>query len=129
MKAAFSFFLLGAAMWAGCGAMPPPEADRVLFVDPDSDFSTDQVRDSDGQILMFDGKEGTLFFEGVITEGWAVREGRFTGNNDFFEIRFGQENGKQAAFFTEQENATVCNVEVPGGSLHITPTDEAVPHN
>lgn len=103
-------------------------ANIVVFSDPDSEFTTSDVRDIDEQIVQFDGVAKTMIWvDGNIEfPGWAV-EGNLLGETQFFQVRFGTKDGEQRAYFTETGTATICNIEVPNGALSITATSTPVP--
>ena len=102
-------------------------ANVVVFEDPDSDFSTADVRDVDGEIVRFDAVNAqmiwvadSLSFNGFDVNGNALGAG-------FFMVRFGTENGERRAYFTETDPPTICNISVPNGTLSITSTQVTVP--
>ena len=45
----------------------------------------------------------------------------------FFQVRFGTKDGERRAYFTEAEATTICDIEIVGGQLMITPTNVNVP--
>lgn len=121
-------FVVGCAAPAGV-MVDPDTSDETLarFADPDSDFVTTDVRDVDGDIVQFDAEAGTLIW---VADGLAFTGYDVDGNllrNGFFQVRFGSENGVQAAYFTETAPATVCDIQVNGGNLSIFATAELVP--
>jgi hypothetical protein len=108
-------------------AVDPGHLDFVVFKDPGSGFETADVRDVDGEIVRFDAGREQLFwvassfaFDGFDIDGTKLSEG-------FFTVRFGSENGVRQAYFTETDPPTICDLEVTGGALEITPTQVAVP--
>jgi len=106
-----------------------PAGKFAVFQDPDSRFSTDQVHDVEDQIVQFDtealaivwAEDGTSYQTGV----WSV-DGNFLLGGAF-QVRFGRKDGRRLAFFTETGPATICDLEVQGGFLSISPTSVPVP--
>lgn len=116
------------------GCMPPmgmtPQADDgefAVFSDPDSEFTTMDVRDVDGQIVRFDAARRQLIWveDNLAFDGFDVNENLLA--NGFFTVRFGTENGERRAFFTETDPPTICDISAPGGSLSIQSTETTVP--
>jgi hypothetical protein len=105
-------------------------ANLAVFVDPDSDFSTRDVRDVDDEIVRFDtsaktiiwAADGTAFQEGL----WEV-DGLFLNSDHFFQVRFGTKDGLRRAYFIETARGTICQIEPVGATLSISPTDVTVP--
>lgn len=85
------------------------------FQDPDSDFSTTNVRDVDDEIVRFDtatqavvwAADDRVFDEGV----WSVN-GLLLGRGGPFQVRFGTQDGQRRAYFTETANPTICDFVV-----------------
>ena len=155
VKSLWSFVLL--ASWVllpGCSALPLASGDGIpdppaespdapgenpdetgvtlaVFLDPDSDFSTPDVRDVDEEIVRFDtvakaliwAADGSAFGAG----DWEVR-GTFLGAQQQFQVRFGTKDGQRRAYFTETVPATICDIFVSDARLRILPTDVAVPN-
>jgi hypothetical protein len=98
----------------------------AVFEDPDSDFTTDTVRDVDGETMQFDTTTGRLIWLADDSEhaGWNVR-----GNalNTGFQVRFGTEEGERRAYFTEVDPPTLCDLSVVGAFLSIRSTTVEVP--
>jgi hypothetical protein len=42
-------------------------------------------------------------------------------------VRFGTKDGQRRAYFTEAAAGTICDVEIVGGQVSITPTTVTVP--
>ncbi len=103
------------------------EVELVVFQDPDSDFSTTDVMDVDGEIVQLDGARGELIWvaDGTTAGGWDIN-GNLLGNG-FFTVAFGTENGQRGAYFTETATATICNIRVDNGNILISPTTVLVP--
>ncbi len=102
-------------------------ADFVVFQDPDSDFSTTDVMDVDGEIVRLDGARNELIWvaDGTTEGGWDI-DGNLLGNG-FFTVAFGTENGQRGAYFTETATATICDIRVVNGDIRISPTTILVP--
>lgn len=151
-KAAWSVVLLVPWMcFPGCDSMPtggneqvadetsgnpddlgevPDETGRTLalFSDPDSDFSTTDVRDIHEEIVRFDTAGKTLIWaaDGSAFGGWEV-SGNFLGSLQQFQVRFGTKDGERRAYFTETVPATICDIFVENGRLRIVSTNVTVP--
>jgi hypothetical protein len=131
---------------AGCGGSdsaptapssptPPPPAPApvqlAMFTDPSSSFSTSDVRDVQDvpeQIVRFDVASNSLIWkaDGRTFPGYPV-SGNFVASDKHFQIRFGTKDGERRAYFTETASATICDIEVTGGQLMISPTNVRVP--
>lgn len=121
----------------GCNTLPPLSVPRgsdetdenlVVFADPDSEFSTTDVRDVDEEIVHFNAVAKTLIWaaDNIAFEGWEV-SGNFLGAARQFQVRFGTKDGARPAYFTETGPATICQIFVEDGMLRIRPTDVTVP--
>ena len=113
------------------GTTPDPDtvdSTLVVFLDPDSEFSTTDVRDVDEQIVRFNGAAMTMVWveDNSAFSGWEA-EGNFLGTSQSFQVRFGTKDGERRAYFTETATATVCDIEGAGGTLSIVRTSVAVP--
>lgn len=110
------------------GATDAPGANRVVFADPDSDFSTSDVRDIDEEIVRFDPVANTLIWvaDGSAFDGWEVN-GNLLGAAGAFQVRFGTVGGERRAYFTETGPATICDITVANSRLSISPTSTPVP--
>ena len=99
-----------------------------MFSDPDSEFSTTDVRDVDEEIVRFDATAKTLIWaaDGSVFDGWDV-DGNFLGPTRFFQVRFGTKDGERRAYFTETANATICDILIDNGDLQIFSTSVTVP--
>lgn len=108
----------------------PNASDETLavFQDPDSEFSTTDVNDVDGEIVQFDTASNRIIWveDNIEFDDWEV-DGNFLGSDRFFQVRFGTEDGERKAYFTETEPATICDIEVINNTLSITATAETVP--
>lgn len=100
------------------------------FQDPDSDFSTTNVRDVEEEIVRFVvatnavewAADGRQFSAG----SWTV-SGNFLGRGGPFQVLFGTKEGQRRAYFTETSTSTICNLSIIGDSFFISPTDTPVP--
>ncbi len=133
----FVVFLVAWVPFLGCNTLPPlgvprgpDETDEnfVVFADPDSEFSTTDVRDVDEEIVHFDAVAKTLIWaaDNIAFEGWEV-SGNFVGARRQFQVRFGTKHGERRAYLTETERATICQVFVLFGRLWLLPTNVMVP--
>lgn len=99
------------------------------FQDPDSDFSTTNVRDVDEEIIRFDTTTQSIVWaadDRVFEEGqWEVN-GVLLGRGGPFQVRFGTKDGQRRAYFTETATATICNFVVTD-SFRIFLTNTPVP--
>jgi hypothetical protein len=129
-KAVLLVSLIGVA--GGCGSSPtappapqptPTPAQPVLatFADPSSSFSTKDVHDVKDHIVNFDTSTNSLI--------WSLTGQKFTGYpvsgnliGGTFQARFGTKDGDCRAYFTEAATGTICDIEVSGGGIAISPT-------
>jgi hypothetical protein len=107
---------------------PPPPVQPAVFSDPASSFSTSDVRDVQEQIVQFDVANNSLIWkaDGRSFPGYPV-SGNFVAEDKHFQVRFGTKDGERRAYFTETASATICDIEVTGGQLMISPTNVKVP--
>lgn len=114
---------------AGSGTSPGTTEMLAVFTDPDSDFSTSDVRDVDDEIVRFDATAKTLIWaaDGSTFEDWEVN-GNFLGASQAFQVRFGTVDGERRAYFTESGPATICDIRVDDGMLSISATSVLVPN-
>lgn len=127
---AFLLFL-SCLVLVGCGGSSttgPDPARLVLFQDPDSAFSTSDVRDAQEQIVRFDSVDETLIWTptGAAFPGWHT-SGNFLDASHRFQVRFGTKDGTRRAYFTETLADTICDIQVNNGQLIILPTDVPIP--
>jgi hypothetical protein len=107
----------------------PTEIRPAVFSDPNSTFSTSEVRDVQDQIVRFDTVTNSLIWiDGRAFAGYPV-SGNFVRQDHGFQVRFGTKNGERRAYFTETTSATICDIEVTGGQLVISATNVPVPEN
>jgi hypothetical protein len=107
---------------------PPAQVQLAVFSDTASSFSTSDVRDVQEQIVRFDVASNSLIWkaDGRTFPGYPV-SGNFVASDKHFQIRFGTKDGERRAYFTETASATICDIEVTGGQLSISPTTVTVP--
>jgi hypothetical protein len=107
---------------------PPAQVQLVTFRDPASTFSTSDVRDVQEQIVRFDSASNSLIWvvDGRSFAGFPV-DGSFIRADRHFQVRFGTKDGERRAYFTETATATICDIDVIGGALVISPTTVIVP--
>ena len=144
MSTVILFLVLTPGM-AGCGgsgsapttpttpttpSQPPGPVQLVMFRDPDSTFSTSDVRDVQDQIVRFDMTSNSLIWaaDGRSFPGYPV-SGNFMRADRAFQVRFGTKDGERRAYFTETVATTICDIEIVGGQLVISPTSVKVPGN
>lgn len=120
-------FLLGSCTGPGGEQVDSDAFAFVVFEDPDSDFSTSDVRDVDGEIVRIDAAKQQLFWvnDSLAFDGFDVNGNELAAG--FFTVRFGTEDGERRAFFTETNPPTICDIEAPGGMLRISSTSVTVP--
>ena len=107
----------------------PTEIRPAIFSDPNSTFSTSEVRDVQDQIVRFDTITNSLIWiDGRAFAGYPV-SGNFIRQDHGFQVRFGTKNGERRGYFTETGTTTICDIEVVSGQLVISPTNVAVPEN
>jgi hypothetical protein len=99
-----------------------------VFSDPASSFTTLDVRDVQEQIVRFDVASSSLIWaaDGRSFTGFPV-SGNFIRADRFFQVRFGTKDGERRVYFTETVATTICDIEIVGGQVIITPTTVHVP--
>ncbi len=109
---------------------PPAPVQLVVFRDPDSNFTTSDLRDVQDQIVRFDMTSNSLIWaaDGRSFQGYPV-SGNFLRADRAFQVRFGTKDGERRAYFTETVATTICDIEIVGGQLVISPTSVKVPGN
>jgi hypothetical protein len=107
---------------------PPAQVQPATFTDPDSSFTTSDVRDVQEQIVRFDTTSNSLIWaaDGRSFSGYPV-SGNFIRSDKAFQVRFGTKDGERRAYFTETAAETICDIEVVGSQLMISPTSVPVP--
>ncbi len=105
-------------------------ANLAVFVDPDSDFATSDVRDVDEEIVRFDNSAKTIIWaaDGTAFDAgsWEV-DGLFLDAGHVFQARFGTKDGQRRAYFIETATETICQIEPVSAALSISRTDVTVP--
>jgi hypothetical protein len=91
-------------------------------------FTTSDVRDVQEQIVRFNTVDNSLIWaaDGRRFPGYPV-SGNFIRQDMFFQVRFGTKDGERRAYFTEAARGTICDIEVIGGQLVISPTNVTMP--
>jgi hypothetical protein len=126
-----------AALLVGVGACSDDDDDSptapstptlASFNDPRGGFSTNDVRDSEGEVVRFT-LDGRLVWPPTMATftGFPVT-GNFIGPTQGFEVRFGTENGQRRAYFTERGPGTICDIDVSNGMINVSPTSQTVPN-
>ncbi len=107
---------------------PPAQIQLAVFRDPASTFSTSDVRDVQEQIVRFDTASNSLIWaaDGRSFLGYPI-DGSFIRSDRAFQVRFGTRDGERRAYFTETVATTICDIEIVGGQLVISPTGVTVP--
>ena len=106
-------------------------ADLTVFSDPDSDFTTTELLDADGQVLSFTTDSRIVWVE-TSTAWTASRRGEWTtdGNvlrsDGYFTVAYGSLDGTFAGWITRTSTGTVCDFESDGEVLDINPTNQPI---
>lgn len=92
----------------------PDDTPFVIFEDPITGFRTVNVYDANRELYHFDRDEESMVREAgdIRQSNWLV-SGTDVSNNGVFgsyRIRFGTEQGKQRAYFTEVTPPTICDL-------------------
>lgn len=109
-------------------APPPPTLTLASFMDPVSNFSTNDVRDSEGDIVRFTVDGRLVWPPTMATFGGYPVAGNLIGSTQGFEIRFGTEGGQRRAYFTERGPGTICDIDLINGMINVSPTSQTVPN-
>ena len=113
----------------GDGGNGGSQRNLVVFFDPDSTFSTSDVRDVEEQIVRFDADTLEIIWaesdEAFQAGNWATNGNLLASGG--FTVRFGTKDGERRAYFTETGPATICDIRVSNGILQIFPTNVTVP--
>jgi hypothetical protein len=85
-------------------------------------------RDIDDQIVRFVPADSTMLWtpSNLLFDNWPV-SGNLLGPDRAFEVRFGTVSGQRRAYFTQVGPGTICNLEVTGNSLQLSPTNVLPP--
>lgn len=107
---------------------PPAPVQPAVFTDSVCGFSTSDVYDAHDHVVRFDVNSSSLIWtiDGQGFPGFPI-SGNFVGAFNKFQILFGIEDSQRRAFFTETASGTICDIEVFGGQLVISPTTKTVP--
>ena len=108
-------------------------ADMQVFAEPENDLRTTAVHDIHGEIVRVNRVSNALVWE---ENGESYFPGQFfvnnqywLGNTQFFQVRFGTENGIRRAYFTETATGTICDLRLSSSAnLQIFPTSIRVPN-
>lgn len=113
----------------GPTAPPQPTLSLALFMDPMGGFSTNDVRDSEGDVVRFT-VDGRLVWPPTMATftGFPVA-GNLIGPTQGFEIRFGTEGGQRRAYFVERGSGTICDIDLINGAINVSPTTQTVPNS
>ena len=78
--------------------------------------------------MRFDTVANSLIWaaDGQSFPGYPV-DGNFIRSDRAFQVLFGTKDGERRAYFTETARETICDIEVTGGRLVISPTNVKVP--
>jgi hypothetical protein len=118
------------ALALGCNGdeTGPSESDFAVFRDPASSFATTDVRDIDDEIVRFIPSDNTMLWTptNLLFDNWPV-SGNFLGPDRSFEVRFGTVSGQRRAYFTQVGPGTICDLEVSGMTLQLSPTNVLPP--
>ncbi|HJX29951.1 MAG TPA: hypothetical protein VJ885_18770 [Thermoanaerobaculia bacterium] len=112
----------------GPTAPPQPTLTLASFIDPRGGFSTNDVRDSEGDVVRFTVDGRLVWPPTMATFGGFPVTGNFIGSTQGFEIRFGTENGQRRAYFVERGPGTICDIDVINGMVNVSPTSQTVPN-
>jgi hypothetical protein len=104
------------------------ETPLVVFTEPDSGFSTPDVRDAQGQIVRFDRSNQLIWTpDGTKLAGFAWNGSVIDAERACscqFEVRFGTEGGDRRAYLTadwgHDNPGTIVDLEIAGGQLTVT---------
>jgi hypothetical protein len=129
MRTTCSFIALSALL-LGCDGdtTAPSDSDFAVFRDPGSSFTTTDVRDVDDQVVRFIPADATMLWtpSNLLFDNWPV-SGNLLGPDRAFEVRFGTVSGQRRAYFTQVGPGTICDLEVTGNSLQLSPTNVLPP--
>ena len=106
---------------------PTPSLTLASFVDPRGG-STNDVRDSEGDIVRFTVDGLLVWPPTMATFGGFPVAGNLIGPTQGFEIRFGTEGGQRRAYFTERGPGTICDIDLINGMINVSPTSQTVPN-
>jgi hypothetical protein len=119
-----------------------PSPTLMVFTEPDTGFSTTEMRDVHEQVLQLNSAneliwtaDGTRLPGYVVENAWVPGvyfiHGKICAEGCDFEVRFGTRNGERRAYLTadygHDNPGTLVDVEVSGGALTVTRTSQFVP--
>lgn len=133
----------GSPSQPSAASTPAPKGELTVFTDPATGFSTTDLRDVQEQIVQL-SSIGELIWtaDGTRLPGYRVThptadgklffiEGKICPEECAFEVRFGTRDGERRAYLTVDyvhwNPGTLVDVEVAGGALVVTETDEYPP--
>ena len=122
------------AVSAGCSGdddsptAPTPQPQLATFMEAGTGFSTNDVRDSERDVVRFDLMGNLIWVPTGAAYGGFPVSGNLIGPTQGFEARFGTENGQKRAYFVERATGTICDIDVINGMLNVSPTTQAVPN-
>jgi len=126
-----------ALLCGGCAELPVGEeidlsaVELTVFSDPDSDFTTTELLDVDGQVLSFT-TDSRIVWVDTSTAWTESRRGEWTtdGNvlrsDGYFTVAYGSLDGTFAGWITRTSTGNVCDFESDGEVLDINPTNEPI---
>jgi hypothetical protein len=106
-----------------------PTLTLASFMDPRGGFSTNDVRDSEGEVVRFTVDGSLVWPPTMATFGGFPVAGNLIGPTQGFEVRFGTEGGQRRAYFTERGPGTICDIDLINGMINISPTSQTVPNS
>lgn len=139
-------FCIPAILFAGSSACSSNESDSgntgssggtagpgdwIEFADPGSEFATEDVYDSNREVVHFDAQNMTMVWpQGLTVSGWTAQGNDLSwdDNTVAFQVLFGTEQGERRAYFTETLTGTICDLVLQGqDELTIFSTTEPPP--
>ena len=119
----------------------PATPTLIVFAEPDTGFSTSEVRDVQDQVVQFNTANELIWTtDGTRLPGYRVGSdypgisfiaGLICAEGCAFEVRFGTKDGERRAYLTadygHDNPGTLVDVEVAGGVLVVTRTSVFVP--
>jgi len=112
---------------SGCPRYNIDKDGYVIFHDEDSFTSTNEVRDVDGEVVLFRADDDMLVFDSRRYDGWPVDDEYLIRDDKIFEVRFGTEDGERRAYWVELAGGTVCDAVVEDNVFNVFPTNVPVP--
>ncbi len=125
------------ALSSGCAGVSGGQAidlstvELTVFADPDSDFTTDEILDVDGEALSFT-TDGRLVWVATST-AWAesryamwTTDGNTLRSDGHFTAVYGTWNDTFGAWIIDTSSSFLCDFETDGDVLFITATEDVV---